>query len=59
VDLEDQQRFQVQPAGSSGWGYWVWLSCTRCPWLGVDFDAGPLTLAELNRRADEHTEACR
>lgn len=53
MDLEDQQRFTFK-------GYpdpEIWLTCNRCPWTGA-VDLGD-TLAELNQRADEHTEVCR
>jgi hypothetical protein len=33
------------------------ISCSRCPWIVVL--EGTATLAELNRRADEHTEEWR
>lgn len=53
MDLEDQQRFQVEPADSA----YIWLTCERCLWQAEV--AGPETLAELNQRADEHAEVCR
>lgn len=53
MKLEDQQRFEVDAEMCAE----MWLSCERCNW-GADIE-GPITLAELNRRADEHTEVCR
>lgn len=50
---EDQQRFYVDPADD---GALIWLTCERCLWQA---ELEPLTLAELNQRADEHTEVCR
>jgi hypothetical protein len=57
VDLEDQQRFQLILFATFGGDVQVWLHCERCSWQSQIDD--PLTLAELNQRADEHTEVCR
>jgi hypothetical protein len=54
---ERQQRFQVE-AGAIGEDGQLWLTCDRCGHLVVVSDE-PLTLAELNQHADEHTEECR
>lgn len=56
MDLEDQHRFQVEGLASCEDAQLV-LSCHRCAHQWV-FD-GPLNLAELDQRADEHTEVCR
>lgn len=56
MDLEDQHRFQVEAQqfmGESG----LTLSCDRCSWTAI-LDS-PLSLADLEQRADEHTEVCR
>lgn len=57
MDLEDQHRFQVEPIVVRTGAANVWLTCDHCRWIAVYSE--PLTLADLNRRADEHTEVCR
>ncbi len=57
MQLEDQYRFRVEAVAP--WGVAdLSLQCTRCSRWAVHIDR-PLTLAELSRRADEHTEQCR
>lgn len=57
MDLEDQQRFEIEPQEWRG-DHSITLHCTRCnAWTAI-IDGHP-TLAELNRRADEHAEVCR
>lgn len=56
MNLEDQQRFQVEGAASAEDAQ-LWLTCDRCGVFVVSDE--PLTLGELNQRADEHTEVCR
>lgn len=56
MQLEDQQRFQIE-GGASAEDAQLWLTCDRCGLVLVSDE--PLTLAELNQRADEHTEECR
>lgn len=66
MELEDQHRFQVEAMGWNYDGATVTLACTRCKWY-ADYDQPsgpnetyePLTLADLNQRAQEHTEVCR
>lgn len=58
MDLEDQQRFQVEAINPFRGTPDLSLRCTRCVRWATHIDH-PLTLAELNQRADEHTEACR
>lgn len=56
MDLEDQYRFQVE---AHPWQEQasVTLTCDRCVWTAIIDD--PLTLADLNQRAQAHTEVCR
>lgn len=53
---ENRQRFEVYGDMNAD-GSWLTISCDRCTWYADVED--PLTLAELNQRADEHTEVCR
>lgn len=56
MDLEDQYRFQVEAVAGEEADI-VLLTCDRCRW---DADiTSTITLADLNQRADEHTEVCR
>ncbi|GGN39591.1 hypothetical protein FHR83_006685 [Actinoplanes campanulatus] len=55
MELEDQHRFQVEGVASAG-GAQILLSCDRCPWTAVLDD--PISFADLNQRAAEHTEVC-
>ncbi|GEM_PF-3842940 len=57
MQLEDQYRFQVEPVVVRTGAANLWLSCDRCRWY-ADV-SNPITLADLNQRADEHTEVCR
>jgi transcriptional regulator with XRE-family HTH domain len=57
MDLEDQYRFTVEPVVVRTGLIDIWLSCDRCRWSASITD--PISLADLNQRADEHTEACR
>ncbi len=58
MNLEDQHRFEVYGLGSEVFGAVV-LKCLRCPWQAeTETTDDTLTLAELNRRADEHAEVC-
>jgi hypothetical protein len=51
---EARERFDIDLFGAGVAG---WLHCDRCSW---QIQLGNTTgLAELNRRADEHTEVCR
>lgn len=53
MDLEDQHRFQIEPAQD---GLLIW--CVRCEdWERWTKD--PLRLDELEQLADPHAEACR
>lgn len=54
MDLEDQYRFQVEPAydGSP----WIAMYCDRCRWHTEIGDA--LSLRDLIERAEEHAEVC-
>jgi hypothetical protein len=56
VKFEDQQRFEVWAAPEDA-ATWIAFGCNRCA-LVVDLGSEPLTLAELNQRADEHAEVC-
>ena len=58
MELEDQQRFQVEAIGAAyGVEAATVLTCDRCQW-SADID-DPISLADLNQHADEHTEVCR
>ena len=57
MNLEDQQQFTVEAIGDYLGEAETWLTCSRCAWT-AEIDKA-LTLAELNQRADEHTEVCR
>jgi hypothetical protein len=50
-------RFRIEVVALFGDRAETLISCTRCAW-GAQID-GALDLAELNRRAGEHTEVCR
>lgn len=54
---EARERFQVEGIGLYGASGDLSLRCGRCPW--TLHTSARLTLAELNRRADEHGEECR
>lgn len=56
MKLEDQQRFQVE-GGAVCEDAQIWITCERCGWVAVLDE--PIPLAELNQRAEEHTEVCR
>jgi hypothetical protein len=56
MELEDQYRFEVDVMVEYG-GVTLDLTCRRCGW--VCQPDSPITLAELNQRADEHAEVCR
>lgn len=55
MDLEDQYRFSFPMLRLDDQG--AYLQCDRCHWAH-EIESGE-TLAELNLRADEHTEVCR
>lgn len=55
MDLEDQYRFSFPMLTLDDTG--AYLACDRCHWEH-EIQSGE-TLAELNLRADEHTEVCR
>ncbi len=57
MDLEDQQRFTVKPFAEFE-DATLSLVCDRCGDRWAEFD-GPVALAELNQRADQHAEVCR
>lgn len=53
----DLERFRVEAVSlPTDWAI-NWLLCDRCEWHAEIEE--PLTLAELVRRAGEHTEVCR
>lgn len=53
---ERREQFEVEQQRP----FEEWITCTRCSWgTALDTLAGPITLAELNRRADQHGEECR
>ena len=54
---EARKRFEVQASGDYLGEADIELMCTRCAWI-AELDT-TFTLAELNRRADGHTEVCR
>jgi hypothetical protein len=56
VRVADQYRFQVE-GGASAEDAQIWLTCDRCDYIAV-ID-GPISLADLIDRADEHAEVCR
>jgi hypothetical protein len=57
IEREDQYRFQVEPVVVRTGRSHLWLSCDRCRWFAAFGD--PISLADLNDRASEHTEVCR
>lgn len=57
MDLEDQHRFQVEAMAVPTDVGLIWISCDRCGWHAEIDD--PISLADLELRADEHTEVCR
>lgn len=56
MDLEDQYRFQVE-AHTWQERASVTLTCDRCVWTAIIDD--PISLRDLNERAQEHAEVCR
>jgi hypothetical protein len=56
IEREDQHRFDLM-ADLNEDGSWITIACDRCQWTADIED--PITLAELNDRASEHTEVCR
>jgi hypothetical protein len=66
IEREDQYRFQISATGAAHTvvsGIYpdvvIWLECGRCPWQWAAEANHPVTLADLNDRASEHTEVCR
>jgi hypothetical protein len=58
VDLEDQYRFDVQAIAPYGGVADISLRCTRCRKWATHIDR-PISLRDLNERAQEHAEVCR
>jgi hypothetical protein len=63
MELEDERRFEVYAAGWNYGGATLCIACKRCDWRWEsdcpDGGGGEVTLADLDLRADEHTEVCR
>lgn len=57
IEREDQYRFQIEPVVVRTGAANLWLTCNRCRWYADITE--PITLADLNDRASEHTEVCR
>ena len=55
--LEDQYRFTVEPVVIRTGRADIWLSCDRCRWHAAITD--PISLRDLEERAQEHAEVCR
>lgn len=56
--VDDQQRFEVEAHEGRRGSHGLTLGCNRCCTWHAILDS-PIDLAELNRRAGEHTEVCR
>ena len=54
--VADQHRFQIEAAAGTEDAQ-LWITCDRCDWIAV-YDE-PVSFADLEERADEHTEVCR
>lgn len=52
----DHYRFSVMGDINAN-GSWLTLACERCPWTADIED--PVSLRDLNERAQEHAEVCR
>ena len=52
----DHYRFSVMGDINAN-GSWLTLACERCPWTADIED--PVSLRDLNERAEEHAEVCR
>lgn len=63
MELEDQYRFRVYAAGWNYGGASLVIACDRCDWRFEsdcpDEGGGEVSLADLERHAAEHAEACR
>lgn len=57
MELEDQYRFTVEAINPFRGTPDISLRCTRCGRWATHIDR-PITLADLNQRATEHTEVC-
>lgn len=55
--LEDQRRFEVNAFAVSGAPTDISIRCTRCGRWALHI-AEPITLDDLEQRADEHAEVC-
>jgi hypothetical protein len=58
MELEDQYRFDVQAITPYGGVADISLRCTRCGKWATHIDR-PISLRDLNERAQEHAEVCR
>lgn len=60
MQLEDQQRFEVWGIGRGHLYGAIVLKCRRCgEKQEIETTDDTIVFAELNQRADEHTEGCR
>jgi hypothetical protein len=57
MDLEDQYRFDVEAEPARDDIANLTLACDRCTWMA--YLDNPLSLRDLNERAQEHAEVCR
>jgi len=57
--LEDQRRFKIWAMAWNDGSASLFVECARCGWQWESEPDEEVTLADLDQRADEHTEVCR